>query len=365
MNPAKTWRKWLAHWQRSHSFTLYELHVFANQLAHLLSAGVTLRDALIIFNEEARRQDQRSFYTSLIAALDRGNSLSQALQHWVPGVPQFFVSSLKAGERSGQWESVFRQLAAYYLLEDEMRRKVENALLYPVVLLTVAIAVCIFLISFVIPSLLAFSSATPETLPLATRLLLRTSGFLQTFWPLLLLLLLLFALTLRYFWGRASFRCRTEAMLYHLPLLGALVCKQEWSHFSRTLALLLDSGNEMLSSLELAAAVMGSLLLRQGIAAASQQVRLGQSLSAGLASFPYLPPGFISLLRVGENGGGLAPLLQEAAAYYDLEIRMTSEKISRLIEPILILIISLFVGWIAVSILLPMLNQWQGIGLIG
>ncbi len=362
---ATTGRQWLAHWQRNRSFTLYELHIFAKQLAHLLSAGVTLRDALIIFSEEANQPNRRSFYANLIAALDRGESFAQSLQHWVPNVPQFFVSSLKAGEISGHWESVFRQLAAYYLQEDEMKRKVENAMLYPVVLLMVAITVCIFLITFVIPSLLTLSAATPETLPFATRLLLQTSAFLLNFWPLLLLLILLAALTIRFFWEQASFRCRAEAILYRWPLLGSLACKQEWSHFSRTLALLLESGSEMLSSLDLAAEVMGSLLLRQGIAAASQQVRLGRSFSASLALIPNLPPGFISLLRVGENGGSLAPLLQEAAAYYDLEIRMTYEKINRLLEPILILMISLFIGWIAISILLPMLNQWQGIDLVG
>lgn len=361
---AGSFRQWLDHLQRSQLFSAYDLHLLAKQLAHLLGAGVAVRDALVILSEEAQKRDQLQFYLNLIAALDRGDSFSQGLQRWVPTIPQFFVNSLKAGEASGQGEIVFRQLADYYLQEEEIRRKVQNALLYPAFLLVVALGVCLFLVSFVIPGFTSLYGETPQVLPFATRLLLGASVFLQSFWPVILALLFATGLTVRFFWSQAGFRRNAEALLYRLPLFGPLAFKQEWSHFSRTLALLLGSGNEMLSSIDLAAEVMGSLLLRQGIFAASKQVRLGRSFSASLALLPFLPQGFLSMLRIGENGAGLAPLLQEAAAYYDLEIRMTYEKINRLIEPVLILIISLFIGFIAMAILLPMLNQWQGISQI-
>jgi len=324
---------------------------FTRQLSILLSAGVPLVEAL-----QSLADETKGFYRELLITVkDRvsgGSSLYRAFGEHQEVFPQFYVGLVQAGEASGTLDRVLSQLSDFMDTQNAIRAKALAALTYPLLMMGVSITVLSFLFVFVIPKIVKIFRDMKGTLPLATEILIGLSTFLVNYWWLLLALLLTIVGVLRKL--LKDRRTDVDRILLRLP--GNIVQTLYYSRFARTLGFLIEGGVPVLNALSLSAASVGNRFLEASVLKAEERVAEGQRLASAL---DFLPPVFIRLLATGEKTGRLAETLNRAADAYEEEFARRVARAMALLEPVMIILMGLVVGFIVLAVLLPMfqLNQ--------
>ncbi|TVR91029.1 MAG: type II secretion system protein GspF [Wenzhouxiangellaceae bacterium] len=329
------------------------------QLATLLKAGLTLEEVLSVLVEQTEASAQRRQLGSIRARVMEGQSLSSAMREHPRLFPTLYTAAIAAGERAGRLETVLERLADYAEQREAMNRGIGLALIYPLLLALIAIAVVWGLIGFVVPRVIGVFEQTAQELPLLTLSLLAISDFIAAWglWLLagLVLLLLLAAMALK----KPGPRRRVDALLLHLPIIGRLVRARQTASFTRTLAILSASAVPLVEALRVAASVVQNSVVRADIERAAAQVREGVSLTRSLAHSPWLPPMARRLIAGGERSGELAPMLEHAAAIQERDLESATTVLLAVLQPTLILLVGLMVLYIVLAIMLPILSMSQ------
>ncbi|MCH8478156.1 MAG: type II secretion system inner membrane protein GspF [Wenzhouxiangella sp.] len=329
------------------------------QLATLRKAGLTLEEVLSVLVEQTEASAQRRQLGSVRARVMEGQSLSSAMREHPRLFPTLYTAAIAAGERAGRLETVLERLADYAEQREAMNRGIGLALIYPLLLALIAIAVVWGLIGFVVPRVIGVFEQTAQELPLLTLSLLAISDFIAAWglWLLagLVLLLLLAAMALK----KPGPRRRVDALLLHLPIIGRLVRARQTASFTRTLAILSASAVPLVEALRVAASVVQNSVVRADIERAAAQVREGVSLTRSLAHSPWLPPMARRLIAGGERSGELAPMLEHAAAIQERDLESATTVLLAVLQPTLILLVGLMVLYIVLAIMLPILSMSQ------
>lgn len=330
-----------------------DLAIFTRQLSDLLDSGITLFKALHLIEEQTENFPMRQLISTLATEIKEGRRFSETLTRF-PGVfSRLYVALVRAGEVGGMLERVLAGLADYLEREQEMYAKVRAALAYPLLMLAVGLATIFILMSFVIPRLVAMFKGLGQSLPLPTLILINISSFLQHFWWLILAVFVLI------FFGIDRRAKTKEGKLFFdqlklkLPLFGELMKKSEIARFGRTLSTLLGNGVPMLVSLDTVVPVVNNALIQKEVERMFNEVRDGSSLSKTIAKSPYFPPLVANMIAVGEEGGVLERSLLKVSESYEREVERIVKVITSLIEPIMILAMGSIVGFIVISMLLP------------
>jgi general secretion pathway protein F len=337
-----------------------EVTVMTRQLATLLGAGLPLVQSLATLIAQTSHPQLKTILSQIKEEVNEGSSFSQTMTHYPQVFPAFYLNMVRAGEASGTLHLVLERLADFSEKQQALKGRVRAALAYPLFMFLIGSVVLFFLVAFVVPNVTRIFDEMHQTLPLITILLIGVSRFLETFWWLIVAGLIGAFVALKYFLSKTQKgRTLLDRTLLALPVVGQMNRKIAVARFSRTLGTLLESGVPLLASLEIVRNIVGNSLISDAIQKAGNDVREGQSLSAPLARSGLFPAISVEMISVGEQSGNLEPMLYRIAEAYEKEVESSITMLTSLLEPIMILVMGLAVGFIVVSILLPIFEMNQ------
>ena len=327
------------------------LPYITRQLSTLLAAGVPLIDALRSLSEEGKG-DWKGLLIGLRERVSAGSNLSRALEAHPAIFPDFYVNMVAAGEQSGKLDMVLSRVADFLEKQAIIRGKIQAAMTYPIFMAFVGVGVLSFLFTFVVPKIVKIFENTKSALPFITVILIFLSNIFVNYWWVIMIL------AIALFFGMRWLMEKHQPMLDGLKLKvpGGLMQNLYFGRFSRTLGFLLEGGLPMIKALELAARSVGNSVLQEKIMSAAKKVIEGARLSSALEGFPSI---LLQLISTGEKSGTLGEMLNKAANSYEEEFERKVQKSLSLLEPVMILLMGLIVGFIVFAVLLPMfqLNQ--------
>jgi len=336
-----------------------ERALLLRQLATLLRAGLTLEEVLSVLVEQTDSRSQRRQLGAMRARVMEGQSLSAAMAEHPGLFPRLYTAATAAGERAGQMDRVLAGLADYAEQREEMARGIGLALIYPLLLALIAIAVVWGLIGFVVPRVTGIFEQSAQQLPLLTRSLIALSDQLSRNGLWLLLGLVALGLGLALAWRQPGPRRWLDRLLLRLPIIGRLARARQTATFTRTLAILTHSAVPLVEALRVASGVVTNQVVRQDIERAAAAVREGVSLTRALDASSWLPPMARRLISGGERSGELSPMLEHAADIQERELQSASTVLLAVLQPILILAVGGMVLYIVLAIMLPILSMSQ------
>jgi len=339
---------------------LQDLAVMTRQLATLIGAGLPLVPSLAALVAQIRHPVLKTTLARIKDEVNEGNSLTQSMSHFPEVFPPFYINMVSAGEASGTIDLVLDRLADFNESQQVLRTKIRSALAYPIFMFFIGSGVLFFLITFVVPNITNIFKEMHQTLPGITVFLLVVSGFFKTFWWIIALILVAAIAGLRYAIRKTEQgQHRWDRFKITVPLFGPLNRKIAVARFSRTLGTLLQSGVPLLSALEIAKNVVNNLIVAEQIRLAAKDVEEGQSLSAPLSRNDFFPPIAVEMITVGEQSGNMEAMLFRIADAYEKEVEANILLVTSLLEPAMILVMGVVVGFIVISVLLPIFEMNQ------
>jgi len=330
-----------------------DITIFTRQLASMLRGGVSVIASMHSIQEQTESAGLRSMLAEMAGAIRDGAMLSDAMKTYPRCFSALYVNMVEAGEAAGVLDVMLERLADAREQEEEKRRQVQAAMAYPVLVGVVGLATVLILLTFFMPRVMRLFDASAP-LPLATRMLLGVSTFLthQGHWLLLLLALIL--VVFRRLAMLQSGRTFLDTLLLRTPLLGPFLRDVELARFARTFALLVKSGIPIERVLQLSGNILTNRVLRDDVQHLRvRTVQQGLRLSSGLRSSHWFPAYFANMVAVGEETGHLEASLADVARYYEAAVARQSRLASALIEPVLLLVVGVVVGFIVFAMLMP------------
>lgn len=334
-----------------------DIDLFTIELATLLRAGLSLGQALETLTGLADKPAMTKITGEINTAVRGGKPLSAALELADPGFDRFYRNMVRAGESSGALDIALERLADYRNNRRELRQALTSALLYPAILLVLALVAVAVMLAFVVPQFTQMFSEAGRELPLLTRIVAGAGELVTGWWWLILLGLGITGWWLRRDWNDPAGRARWDKRLLRLPMVGPLIRKLQTARFSRTLSTLLASGTHLLPALDIAREIVGNAVMAQALGHVTQRVREGEGLAAPLAEANILPPLATRLIRLGETSGKMEPLLTQVADIYERDVQATLKRLLTLAEPVIIITIALLVSVIILSVILMVLES--------
>jgi len=333
-----------------------EVALITRQLATLVASALPLDECLQAAAEQTRRAKTKGILLQVRSRVAEGYTLANAMAQFPQAFGDMYRAMVHAGEQAGQLAPVLEQLADYTENRQHTAQQLKMALIYPFVLVGVAVAVVAALMVFVVPELVGIFTHTKKTLPSLTVALIATSDFLREFGALLLLALVLGVLGFRRWLRDEGRRLGWHKLLLKIPGVSGVFIGIDTARFASTLSILMASGVPLLDALRIASAVMGNLVLRAAAARIAVRVQEGGSLNRGLASEPYFPPMMVHMVASGETSGELETMLARSAKNQERELEMTLGTVMGLFEPFMVVVMGGLVLTIVLAILLPIFD---------
>ncbi|KEA62112.1 Type IV fimbrial assembly protein PilC [Marinobacterium lacunae] len=329
---------------------------FTQDLAELMRAGLSLDRALQIMSRVNDDPEQRALLKRIEEGVQRGRSLSRALKEQDGLFSAFYISMIHAAETAGSLAEGLQDMAFYLERSRALREKVLSALLYPMILLLVAVLSLVIILTYVIPQFEQLFSDMGAALPLPTRVVMAVADFVRLFGPWLVIAGVLGWLVLRKRLKQDETRLRWDRTLLHLPLVGGLIQRLETARFSRSLGTLLHGGVPMVNALQIARGTLVNQHLAVLVAQVTDGVREGRRLGEPLQATGEFPPLAIQMIQVGEETGQLDEMLMKVADLYDREVGLSIQRMLTILEPLLIVGLGLLIAGIIMSILVAIMS---------
>ncbi|RJP86059.1 MAG: type II secretion system protein GspF [Desulfobacteraceae bacterium] len=336
-----------------------ELAMMTRQLATLISAGFPLVSGIYTLVPQTSSHIFKQVLSQTKDAIEAGSSFADALSSYPETFSDMYVNMVRSGESSGTLELVLERLADILEKQQKLTNSIRSALTYPILMLIIGILVLYFLLAYVVPKITAIFSDMGQTLPAPTRFLIATSEFFKSGWWMLLLVIA------GIFFGINRLKKSEKGRLWYdktklsLPGIGLLTTKLAVARFSRTLGTLLENGVSLLQALRIVKNIVGNRVIADAIEAAAVEVEKGSGLGKALDASKIFPHISIQMIQVGEQSGALETMLSKMADIYENDVENTVVGLSTLLEPIIILFMGVLVGFIVLSILLPIFEMNQ------
>lgn len=340
----------------SRKISLRDIAVSTRELSTLLKAGLPLDRALRVLIDVAETAAVRDMQSRILERVQGGASLADALGQEGRAFPPFYTGMVRAGEAGGALHEVLGRLTDFMERMQALRESVRSALVYPALLLGMAVVTVIIMFSLVLPNFRPLFEDMGDELPLLTRIFLQVGDAVEAWWWAGLLVVLFAAILFRQALKRAEFRLRWDNWKLSAPLFGNLLKKVETARFAHTVAMLLRGGQPLLDALGIARNVAGNSALRQAIGEVAGRLRQGQGLAIPLAESGLFPPLATHMIRVGEESGQLEAMLAQLAVTYDREVQYTTKRLISLLVPVLTLCLGGFIALIIASTLGALLS---------
>lgn len=336
-----------------------QIAVTTRQLATLIGAGFPLVSALDALLPQTTSPALKRTLARVKDLVVEGNSFAHALAQF-PGIfPPIYVNMVRAGETSGTLEIVLERLADITEKQQALSNRIQASLAYPVFMLFFGALVLFILLTYIVPTITKIFMDMKQVLPTPTRVLIALSSFFQDYWWTVLLLLAAGGVTVRRLRRTPKGRWWWDGTLLKLPGVGSLVRKLAVGRFSRTLGSLLENGVTMLIALDIVRNIVGNVLIADTVAHAAEEVGKGKSLWLSLSEGRVFPALSIQMIQVGEQSGELEKMLYKIADVFENEVETTILRLTSYLEPVMILVMGCVVGFIVLSICLPIFEMNQ------
>lgn len=336
-----------------------DIAIFCRQFSVIISAGISILRGLSIVKEQTESKKLKVILTEVLDDVQKGKALSDSLKKH-KDIPEMLCSMIEVGEAGGTLDVIMERMAIYYDKENELNRKVKGALTYPSVISFFAIAVVILLITKVLPTFIGMMNGA--ALPLPTKILLGISNFITTKWYILILGIVVLVILYRGYAASESGKYTLARIKMKAPIFGKLYMKIVTARFARTFGILMGSGVPLLSAMEICAEVVGNLIVKDTLISTSDELKKGLGIGDTLTNRNIFPIMLTQMIKIGEESGSLDTVLTKTAEFYDGEVDSATAQLTSLIEPIIIVLLSVVVGFIVISIILPMFAMYNAVG---
>ena len=330
-----------------------ELVVFSRQLATMVDAGLPLIQATDTLAEQAESPALQMVLRDVVKSIEEGASFSEALGGHPKVFSSLFVNMTRAGEASGTLAEILDRIAGYMEASLALKRKVKSAMIYPVIVSSMAVIITSVLLLKVIPVFGKIYDSFGAALPTPTQMLLNFSGMLRAYFPFVVGALVAGIFLLRKYIKTDGGRMRFDRFKLTLPIFGPIFRKVAVSRFSRTLSVLVKSGVPILSALDIVAKTAGNKLVEKAVNDAMEQIKQGENIAQPLAASEVFPPMVTKMIAVGEESGKLEVMLSKIADFYDSQVDAAVNGLTSMIEPLLIAFLGIVVGGIVICMFLP------------
>jgi MSHA biogenesis protein MshG len=344
---------WLAR-LNAPAITLLDLILLCRQLYTLLKSGVPILRALAGLQASTPNRSVANVLKDLRDNLESGRELSQSMARHPKVFPQLFVSLVRVGEMTGRLEEVFLRLYHYFTFEKQIRDRIKSALRYPMFVMIAMIGAVVVINIFVIPAFAKLFASSNAVLPLPTRILIGTSNYFVTMWPLLLICTFAAVVAWQIYLSTTAGRYSWDRWKLHLPIAGSIIQKATLARFARSFALSSKSGVPIVQALSVVATVVDNSYMQLRIEQMRDGIERGESILRTAAASGVFNPVVLQMIAVGEETGEIDTLMQEIAEMYEREVEYEVEGLSASIEPILLVFLGVLVLILALGIFLPM-----------
>lgn len=344
------------------SVSMKDLQVFTRQFAVLVGAGVPIVQSLEAMSRGARSPAMTEVLKGVCADVERGRRLGDALASRPAVFDRLYINLVRAGEEGGVLEAILNRLAGYIETSVKLKGKVKSALVYPAVIILVAIVVISFIMVFVVPKMSAMFLQSGQELPALTVSVIAASNFFQHYWYVIVATIVGIPIGLGMYYETDQGRKTLDQVLIEIPVLGDLIKKSAIARFSRTLSTLLSSGVRIIDSLEISSATTGNWVIEKALLDAKEQVSRGKTLAEPLGKVSYFPAMVVQMISIGEQTGNIDQMLSKVADFYEDEVGNATDAMTSLLEPILMVVLGVVIAIIVVAMYLPIFNMANTVG---
>lgn len=338
-----------------------DLSIFCRQFHSILTAGVTILNALQMLSDQTENKVLREATKQVQIDVEKGESLTSAMSKHKETFPPLLIHMVEAGEASGSLEISFERMALQFEKQAKVNGMVKKAMVYPIVVMCVAIAVVIVMLVVVFPQFEDMFAQLDSGLPAITRMMISMSEFVQSFWWLLA------AIVVGIVFGIQTFRKTPNGQLFfsklalNMPVVSNLSVKSASATFSRTLSTLLAAGISLIDAVEITSKVINNVVVKEALLDTIDEIKRGVPLSTPLRDSGVFPPMVYQMTSIGEETGNVEGMLGKIADYYEEEVETATAALTALLEPLIIIVLGVLVGAILLSIYMPMLSMYTAI----
>ncbi len=336
-----------------------QLTIFTRQLATLLTAGLPLLRAIQILADQEKNPVFKTALLNISENIQGGNTLSDALAQYPRMFDRLYVNMIRAGEAGGVLDAVLDRLAMFQEKAQKIMKKVKSAMVYPIVVVSVAFIIVWVLLTFVVPSFQKMIASQGGTMPPLTKFVMDAGNTLSNHFILTILVVVGVIFGIRFLFKNAKTRAIIDRVMFKLPKIGSFVQVVTVSRFSRTFGTLMASGVPILQAMTITRDTLDNVVLREALEKVHDRVRDGDTLAEPLEQAKVFPPMVCSMVQVGEETGQLPEMLNRVADNYDEEVDNAVGALTSIIEPVLILFLAVVVGTIVVAMFMPIITIIQ------
>lgn len=329
---------------------------FTRQLAIMLNAGLTLIDCFDILKQQIKKQSLYKIINDIDKEIKAGNTFSSALQRYPQHFSNLYIALVKSGEASGKLNDILIRLADNLEKQREFRGKLKGALIYPVIVIVGMISVMFIMVTFVVPRLLSLYKDFNVSLPLSTQILIAISSFSSKFWPIIIGVVLGGVVLFRRFLKTEQGKTMYDELILKVPVISRVVRISDLVDSTRTLAILIGAGVSIMDGLSIIIDTTDNMIFKNSFKRIYKQVEKGVSLGTAMNQEGVFPPILVQMVIVGEQTGHLDETLGRISRYFELESEMAIKAMTTLIEPSILVVLGLGVGFLVMSVITPIYN---------
>ena len=338
-----------------------QISIFCRQFYTMLNSGVTIVSCLDILRKQTESKKLSQTLDDIYEDVLTGNSFSDSVKKHDDVFPSLLINMIEAGEVSGNLDNIMDRMAFHYEKEYKMNNKIKGAMAYPMILGLLSVVVVIFLLTFIMPTFTDMFEDSGVPLPAPTRMLLAISDLLTQRWYVFVIVIGAVSYGLIKYIKTTEGRTMFDSIKLKIPIVKGTVAQIITSRFSRTLSTLMMSGVPLIEALDIVSRVVGNKVVENGILDAKEDVRKGTSLSTPLQRIDAFPLMLTQMIEIGEESGSLDDILEKTANFYDEEVDVSIQRLTTMLEPIMIIVMAVVIGFIVISMVLPMFDMMNTI----
>jgi len=333
-----------------------DLAVWCRQFYTMLDAGLGIVNCLEILEQQSENKTLVNAMGSIYENVQKGITLSEGMRQNSKIFPPLLVNMVEAGEVSGTLDVVMERMAVHFEKENKLEQKVKSAMIYPIALSVVSVAVVIFLLVVVMPTFIGMFEGSGQALPAPTQLLLNVSDWLRDFWYIFVSGIVGLGVGINIFKKTNTGTIFFDGLKLKIPIIKTTNVKIITSRFTRTLSTLMASGIPLIQTIEVVGRVVGNRIIQDRLNLAAEDVRKGASFSRAVKDVGIFPPMVYSMIKIGEESGALDDILYKTADFYDDEVEEALQRMTTIMEPLMLVVMALVIGFIVIAMAMPMFD---------
>ncbi|MBP1927337.1 type IV pilus assembly protein PilC [Sedimentibacter acidaminivorans] len=334
-----------------------DLSLFCRQFYTMISAGLGIVPCLEILVSQTENKSFKNAIADTYEEVQKGSTLSESMTQHKDVFPTILISMVEAGEVSGNLDTIMLRMAEHFEKENKTENKVKSALVYPTVLAVVSVAVVVFMLVFIMPTFIGMFEGSGTELPGPTQFLINLSNSMQTYWYIYMAVVIAIVIGISMYMKTEEGTRFFDSMKLRLPIVKKTSTMLVTSRFTRTLSTLLSSGIPLIQAMEVVAKVVNNSIIEERLLSGIESIRKGVSLSRTVKDVGIFPPMVDSMIKIGEESGSLDDMLYKTADFYDEEAEASIQRLTSMIEPLMIVVMGLVIGLIVIAMYLPMFDM--------